>query len=138
MRRMLLDTSAYSNLMRGNKKIAELLNEADEVFFSPIVLGEILSGFKRGSKEKENKSVLKDFLSITNVRVLNIDESTAERYSIIIDYLKKNGTPIPTNDIWIAASAMQNGLCLLTTDRHFAILPQILSEIVTALEREEP
>jgi len=135
MRRMLLDTSAYSNLMRGNQKIAELLNEADEVFFCPIVLGELLSGFKRGSKEQENKSVLKDFLSITNVRVLNIDESTAERYSMIIDYLKKNGTPIPTNDIWIAASAMQKGLCLLTTDRHFALLPQILSEIVTALER---
>jgi predicted nucleic acid-binding protein len=135
MKRILLDTSAYSNLMRGNKIITELLDEADEVFLCAIVVGELLAGFKRGSKERDNKSVLKDFLSVTNVGVLNIDESTAERYSIILDYLKKCGTPIPTNDIWIAASAMQNGLVLLTTDQHFSLLPHILSEIVTALER---
>lgn len=135
MKRILLDTSAYSNLMRGNKKIAELLDEADEVFLCAIVVGELLAGFKRGSREQDNKSVLKDFLSVTNVGVLYIDDSTAERYSIILDYLKKSGTPIPTNDIWIAASAMQNGLVLLTTDQHFSLLPHVVSEIVTALEK---
>jgi predicted nucleic acid-binding protein len=116
--------------MRGNKSIAELLDGADEVFLCAIVVGELLAGFRRGVKNQENKSVLKDFLSVTNVGVLSIDDSTAERYSIILDYLKKHGTPIPTNDIWIAASAMQNGLILVTSDNHFSTLPQIVSEII--------
>ncbi|HIJ96391.1 MAG TPA: type II toxin-antitoxin system VapC family toxin [Desulfuromonadales bacterium] len=129
MKRILLDTSAYSNLMRGASGIVELLDDADEVFLCAIVLGELLAGFKRGSREQDNKLILRDFLSISNVVVLNIDDSTAERYSIILDYLKKYGTPIPSNDVWIAACAMQNGLVLLTTDQHFSLLPQIVSEI---------
>lgn len=131
MKRLLLDTSAYSNLMRGNRRVADLLDEADEVFFSAIVIGELLTGFKRGGKEQDNKSVLKDFLSITNVSLLCIDDTTAERYSIILDYLKKAGNPIPANDVWIAASAMQHGLTLLTSDQHFLLLPQIVSEFIT-------
>jgi predicted nucleic acid-binding protein len=130
MKRVLLDTSAYSTLMRGNKTITELLDEADEVYLCAIVVGELLAGFKRGSKEQENKSILKDFLSVPIVGILSIDEVTSERYSIILDYLKKNGTPIPTNDIWIAASAMQNGLVVLTADQHFSLLPHIVSKIV--------
>lgn len=131
MKRVLLDTSAYSNLMRGNKKIAELLDEADEVFLCAIVIGELFAGFKRGSKEEDNKSVLKEFLAVTNVGVLDIGDSTAERYAIILEFLKKGGTPIPTNDIWIAASAMQHGLVLLTSDQHFSLLPHIVSKIFT-------
>jgi predicted nucleic acid-binding protein len=131
MKRVLLDTSAYSNLMRGNKIISELLDEANEVFLCAIVFGELLAGFKRGSKEKDNKAVLSDFLSVTNVGFLYVDDSTAERYAIILDYLKKGGTPIPTNDIWIAAIAMQHGLVLLTSDQHFSSLPHIVSEVVT-------
>jgi len=111
-------------------KIAELLDDADEVFLCAIVVGELLAGFKRGSRELENKAILKDFLSIGNVGTLSIDDSTAERYSIILDYLKKCGTPLPTNDIWIAASAMQNGLVVLTTDTHFSLLPHVVSEFV--------
>jgi len=130
MKRILFDTSAYSIMMRGSKKIVGLLDNADEVFLCAIVVGELLAGFKRGSREQENIAILKDFLSISNVGILNIDDSTAERYSIILDYLKKCGTPIPTNDIWIAASAMQNGLVLLTADRHFSLLPHVLSEFV--------
>ena len=133
MKRILFDTSAYSNLMRGSKKIVELLDNADEVFLCAIVLGELLAGFKRGSREQENKAILKDFLSISNVGILNIDDSTAERYSIILDYLKKCGTPIPTNDIWIAASAMQNGLVLLTADQHFLLLPHVVTEFVALI-----
>ncbi len=130
MKRILFDTSAYSHLMRGSKKIVELLDNADEVFLCAIVVGELLAGFKRGSREQENKSILKDFLSISNVGILTIDDSTAERYSIILDYLKKCGTPLPTNDIWIAASAMQNGLVLLTADQHFSLLPHVVTEFV--------
>ena len=130
MKRILLDTSAYSHLIRGNKEIVSLLDEADEVLVSAIVVGELRAGFKNGTKEQQNISVLKDFLSVINVGILYIDDETAERYAIIFDYLKKSGTPIPTNDIWIAASAMQHGLVVITSDKHFAILPQIVTEIV--------
>jgi predicted nucleic acid-binding protein len=132
MKRILMDTSAYSNLMRGNKQITEILDDADEVFLSSIVIGELLAGFKRGGKEHNNKSILKDFLSVTNVALLSIDDSTAERYAVILNYLKKCGSPIPTNDIWIAASAMQHGLVLITSDLHFSKIPQIVAEIVSA------
>ena len=130
MKRILLDTSAYSHLMRGNRDIAALLDQADEVLLSAIVVGELRAGFKSGSKEHQNKAVLQDFLSVINVGVLSIDGDTAERYSVIFDYLKKGGNPIPINDIWIAASAMQHGLVLVTSDQHFSVLPQIVSEIV--------
>lgn len=130
MKRIFLDTSAYSHLMRGNRDIAKLLDEADEVLLSAIVVGELLAGFKCGSKEQQNKTILKDFLSVINVGILCLDEETAERYSVIFAYLKKCGTPIPTNDIWIAAGAMQHGLVLITSDQHFSILPQIVSEII--------
>ena len=130
MKRILLDTSAFSHLMRGNKDIAKLLDEADEVFLSAIVIGELLAGFKSGSKEQHNKSVLHDFLSVENVGVIYIDDETAERYALIHIFLKKSGTPIPTNDIWIAASAMQHGLVLITSDQHFSVLPQIVTEIM--------
>lgn len=130
MKRILLDTSAYSHLMRGNKDIAKLLDEADEVFLSAIVIGELLAGFKSGSKDQHNKSVLHDFLSVESVGILYIDDETAERYSVIHAYLKKSGTPIPTNDVWIAASAMQHGLVLITSDQHFSVLPQIVSEVM--------
>ena len=94
-----------------------------------IVVGELFAGFKNGSKEQQNKAVLKDFLSSTNVGLLSLDDATAERYAVILDYLKKNGTPIPINDIWIAACAMQYGLVLVTSDQHFSNLPQIVSTI---------
>ena len=129
MKRLLLDTSAYSHLMRGSTEIALLLDEADEVLLCPIVVGELLAGFKNGSKEQQNKSVLKDFLSLTNVGLLSLDDTTAGRYAVIFDYLKKNGTPIPINDIWIAACAMQYGLVLVTSDQHFSNLPQIVSNV---------
>ena len=131
MMRILLDTSAYSHLMCGNRNIATLLDQADEVLLSAIVVGELRAGFKNGSKERQNKAVLQDFLSVINVSVLSIDGDTAERYSVIFDYLKKAGNPIPINDIWIAASAMQHGLVLVTSDQHFSVLPQIVSEIVS-------
>jgi tRNA(fMet)-specific endonuclease VapC len=129
MKRLLLDTSAYSHLMRGRKEIALLLDEADEVLLCPIIVGELLAGFKNGSKEQQNKSVLKDFLSLPNVGVLSLDDATAERYAVIFDYLKKKGTSIPINDIWIAACAMQYGLVLVTSDQHFSTLPQIVSNV---------
>ncbi len=123
---IILDTSAYSAFFRGNPDIKLSLQQADEIFLNPIILGELLAGFAMGRTAKKNKALLQDFLSSPRVRVINIDEETSERYATIITYLSEKGTPIPTNDIWIAASAMQYGLKVLTTDSHYLKVPQVI------------
>lgn len=130
VKRVLLDTSAYSYLMRGNAAVADILESSDEVLLSAIVIGELLSGFKKGASEKSNKAVLKDFLSIPHVAALPLDDVTSERYAVILDYLRKQGTPIPTNDLWIAASAMQHGLTIISGDKHFTLIPHVVVETV--------
>ena len=126
--KVMLDTSAYSAFLRGNDEIKRALQEADEIYLNAVVLGELYSGFAQGSKEKKNREILKDFLSSPRIQIAGLDEETAERYAAIITYLRAKGTPIPTNDLWIAATAMQYGLKLLTTDNHYRAVPQIIVE----------
>jgi predicted nucleic acid-binding protein len=123
-----LDTSAFSVFLRGKEAVVRALQEADEITLTPVVLGELRAGFLMGKHRARNESVLKKFLASSRVRVRDIDEETAERYAVIFAYLRDQGTPIPTNDIWIAASAMQHGLKLITTDKHYLKLPQIIVE----------
>lgn len=124
----MVDTSAYLAFLRGHSEIKLALQQADEIFFCPVVLGELITGFLLGTSEKKNRSILKDFLSSPRVEIVEIDEETSERYAVIMSHLKKIGTPIPTNDLWIAASAMQHGLKVLTTDKHYLQVPQIIAE----------
>jgi predicted nucleic acid-binding protein len=126
--KVMLDTSAYSALLRGNGEVKRALQEADEIYLNAVVLGELYSGFAQGSREKKNRDILKDFLSSPRIQIAALDEETAERYAAIITYLRSKGTPIPTNDLWIAATAMQYGLKLLTTDGHYRSVPQIIVE----------
>ncbi len=126
--KVMLDTSAYSAFLRGNGEIKRALQEADEIYLNAIVLGELYSGFAQGSREKKNREILRDFLSSPRIQIAGLDEETAERYAAIITYLRSKGTPIPTNDLWIAATAMQYGLKLLTTDGHYRSVPQIIVE----------
>ena len=130
MRRVLLDTSAYSLLMRGHKDVAALLDAADEVFLPAVVIGELLAGFKKGNSEQRNREILDGFLAVPTVLTLPLDEETGERYAVILDFLRRQGSPIPTNDLWIAACAMQHGLVLITADRHFLKLPQVVTDFV--------
>ena len=130
MNRILLDTSAYSAFMRGNADAVSVLREADEIYLSAIVLGEMRAGFLGGTHRTKNEKELTRFLDSPRVQVLDIDEGTAERYAVIFTALRSAGTPIPANDLWIAASAMQYGLSVLTRDSHFAKVPQILVRIV--------
>ena len=130
MKRVALDTSAYSFLMKGNTRVAQLLNDADEVIVPAVVIGELLAGFKRGSAEQRNKDILNEFLAAPTVALCPLDDVTAELYAVILNYLRTQGTPIPTNDIWIASCAMQYGLTLITGDRHFMSLPQVLCEFI--------
>lgn len=130
MKRVLLDTSAYSLLMRGRKEIADLLDAADEVCMPAVVIGELLGGFKKGNAEQRNREILNRFLAVSRVAYLALDEETAERYAVILDFLRRQSTPIPTNDLWIAACAMQHGLVLISADQHFLRLPQVVTNLV--------
>jgi len=128
--RVLLDTSAYSALMNGQAMTAGVVREAEEIFLNAVVIGELLAGFARGQRRQRNERQLSEFLDETRVNVVDVDDDTAVRYAAIHSVLRAAGTPIPTNDMWIAASAMQHGLRLLTLDHHFEKIPQILSTIV--------
>jgi tRNA(fMet)-specific endonuclease VapC len=127
MNRILLDTSGYSALFRNHPGVKTALQECGDIILSPIVLGEIRSGFLGGSRLRANEMELAEFLSAERVSVLPIDEETAQRYAIILHGLRQAGTPINSNDLWIAASAMQYGLTVITTDKDFERIPQIIT-----------
>ncbi|NGZ11511.1 MAG: type II toxin-antitoxin system VapC family toxin [Nitrospira sp. LK70] len=126
MSRVLLDTSAYSAFMRGDIGVKEVIQTADAIYLNPVVLGELRVGFLRGRAQRRNEERLRQFLASSRVSILTVDDETAERYAVILNGLWASGTPIPTNDVWIAASAMQYGLTVVTTDAHFLKIPQIL------------
>lgn len=96
-----------------------------------MVLGELRAGFLKGTRLAENLAELEKFLDSPRVTVVPVDEETAVRYAILVDSLRRAGSPIPTNDVWIAAGAMQYGSILLTTDPHFGAVTQIVAEILT-------
>jgi tRNA(fMet)-specific endonuclease VapC len=128
--RILLDTSAYAAFKRGHPQIEHRIREAEQIHLSPIVLGELRAGFLKGVRQIDNLADLTRFLASPRVEVAALGEETAARYSIILDGLRRAGTPIPTNDVWIAASAMELGATLVTTDSHFQGIPQIVAEIL--------
>jgi len=128
---VILDTSAYSAFIRGNQSIRHSIGRSDEIVMTPVITGELLAGFEAGAQTEKNRDILQRFLSSPRVRIIAMDQDTSFRYAIIYNYLRSHGTPIPTNDLWIAASAMQYGLKILTTDRHFLLIPHVLKEVVT-------
>ncbi len=128
MTRILADTSAYSAFLRGHAGVGDALRAADEIRVTPIVLGELMAGHRSGTRRRANEDHLKFFLSSPRVGILPIDEDTAARYAAIVSSLRSAGLQIGTNDIWIAASAMQHGLTVVTTDADFLRIPQILVE----------
>lgn len=124
--RLLLDTSAYSAFLRGHQDIKRELQRADAIYLNPIALGELQAGFHKGKHRRRNEQILREFLTSPRVHSVPVDEGTAERYAVILNALWSAGTPIPTNDIWIAASAMQHGLRVLTTDAHYRKVAQVI------------
>ena len=127
-----MDTSAYIAFLEGHHEVKAQVQRADEIFLNPVILGEFLSGFVMGKKEKRNRALLQDFMRSPRVGLLEIDQETSERYAVILNHLRRKGTPIPTNDIWIAASAMQYGLIVVTTDRHYLDVPQVITKYIEA------
>ncbi len=128
--RLLLDTSAYSAFKRGHQAILAFVRQAELITLTPIILAELFTGFGRGNREARNRQELAQFLESPRVTILPLTEETAERYTLIHRDLYAKGTPIPTHDLWIAASAMEHGLRLLTTDAHFQAVTTVLAEYV--------
>jgi tRNA(fMet)-specific endonuclease VapC len=119
VKKIVLDTNCYSAFLAGDKKVLESLVDAEIVFMSVFVLGELYAGFKGGSKESANIGLLDRFLQKPGVRVLNATSKTAEIFGQLKATLKKTGTPLPINDVWIAAHAMETGSSIVTYDNHF-------------------
>ena len=117
--KILLDTSGYVGFKRGTEEVVDSITSAEAVLFSPVVLGELMFGFRNGNRFKENMVDLNNFLEHKVVEIIHIGKTTSDRYSRIAHHLKRQGTPIPSNDIWIAAQAMEHGAELITLDRHF-------------------
>jgi predicted nucleic acid-binding protein len=125
-----LDTSAYSNFRRGNEEVAALLDRAELVGVSTIAMGELRTGFALGSRRRRNEAELDAFLDNPVVEVLTVDAETSRHYAEIVAELRRAGTPVPTNDIWIAATAARNGTSVLTCDEHFERITRVGSIIV--------
>lgn len=117
--KVLLDTNAYVALRRGHAAVATLVRGAEKVLFSSIVAGELLHGFRNGARTQENIQELARFLDRPEVLFLPVGWDTADRFGRIATSLRKQGTPIPTNDVWIAAHGMETGADLISFDEHF-------------------
>ncbi len=123
--RLILDANRYTDLCRGEVEVVRTIEEAPEVFVPFVVIGELRAGFAVGTRSVENERVLSRFLSLPDVGVLHADDVTTHHYASVYRQLRRQGTPIPTNDMWVAALALQHDLVLYARDRHFDQLSQL-------------
>lgn len=125
-----LDTSAYSNFQRGNRELTSLLDRADLVGVPTVALGELRTGFLLGERRERNEAELDEFLGNPVVEILEVDVETSRHYAEMVVELRRAGTPLPTNDIWIAATAARSGTTVLTCDDHFESIARVGSIVV--------
>ncbi len=123
--RICVDTSAYSNLKRAVPSAVEAIARARSVAVPAIVLGELRAGFGIGTQASKNERELRSFLSDPVVSVQDVDDDAAAAYADVYGDLRRAGTPIPTNDLWIAALAARDGLTVVTFDRHFDLVRRV-------------
>lgn len=136
MSKILIDTNAYSAFMAGDERVLEVLAEADTTFLSVIVMGELHAGFRGGSRLQANKKDLAGFLKKPTVHVLDVGLETAEVFGQIKDSLKRAGSPVPINDVWLAAQAVETGAVIVSYDEHFKRVQGIRLWDVLAQESE--
>lgn len=136
MKQLLIDTNVYVAFKRNNHAVVDLMRQAESIAINTVVLGKLLAGFKGGIRETANRSELDQFLDSPRVELLVLDESSADFFALIFNNLKQIGKPVPTNDIWIAASAMQHGRSLATLDSHFSYIAGL--SLHPALKRIQP
>jgi tRNA(fMet)-specific endonuclease VapC len=121
--KLLLDTNIYSALARAEQDVVRRAELAEGIYLSVISLGELRAGFIGGSLREQNERMFREFLDRPTANLLLIDEQTTETYGHLVNVLRRQGTPIPMNDVWIAAQAMQHDLTLDTRDAHFRHVP---------------
>ena len=124
--RVALDTNRYVDLCKGVGETVALLEGAEAVVLPFVVIGELRAGFAHGRRQAENERVLRSFLFKDGVRALFADDQTTHHYASVFRQLRKQGTPIPTNDMWLAALVLQHNLALHARDKHFDRLPQLV------------
>ena len=130
---VLLDSNAYSRLMWGDDHTAAVVRGASDILMSAVVVGELLYGFRNGSRFDRNAADLRSFLDNTHASFVPVGPITGDRYARIAAGLRAKGNPIPTNDVWIAAYAMETGADLVSVDRHFEAVDGIIAEAGTGM-----
>jgi tRNA(fMet)-specific endonuclease VapC len=119
MNAFIIDTNVYSGFLCGEPGSVKALRSAHEIHLPLIVLAELLAGFAAGTRVQRNRHQLAQFMASPRVHLMKPDEKTAQLYADVYGDLRRRGTPIPTNDLWIAALARQHRLPLLSFDAHF-------------------
>jgi predicted nucleic acid-binding protein len=127
IRNIALDTNAYAAFKRGVPEAAEIIRHVPLIGISSVVLGELLAGFAAGTRGTENRRELEQFLGSDRVQLLAVDRATAEYYATVYQQLKRKGRPIPTNDIWLSATALQHSLAVFSYDNHFESVDDVIS-----------
>jgi tRNA(fMet)-specific endonuclease VapC len=132
--RLVVDTSAYSHFRAGHPEAIDCLARAAAIILPTIVLGELEAAFRLGSRERENRHALDELLVEPFVAVQPVNVEVSREYGEIFAALRRAGTPIPVNDIWIAACARSTGATLLTFDRDFERIPELRCRLLRPLE----
>ncbi len=128
--KILMDTSAYVGFKLNKPELVDIIINAESILISPIVLGELMFGFRNGIRFEENMDDLNKFINHEVVDQVQIGRITSDRYSRIAAQLKRHGSPIPTNDIWIAAQTMEHGAELISSDLHFEKVSGLVCTII--------
>lgn len=128
--RLLVDTNAYTALFAGHEGIADLISDSEAILLSAVVVSELLDGFLGGTREEENRRDLDQLRAKSRTVVVPITADTAEWFATVKQQLRRKGTPIPINDVWIAASALEHGATLVSLDRHFENVDGLLRRLV--------
>ena len=124
--RAMLDAGAYSKLMRGDSRVVDLVRAAEQIVIPTVVVGELIYGFRQGQHTEERTAQLRSFLDRPYVTFVPAGPVTADRYARIMESLRARGIQIPTNDVWIAAHAMETGADLVSDDSHFGHIDQVV------------
>jgi len=123
--KLMLDTNRYKDFCSSEASIISAIKKAEIVVFPFIVIAELKAGFACGTKAKKNEAVLSRFLNEKYVQTIYADKETVYHYAILYKQLREQGTPIPTNDLWIAALTIQHNMVLGSSDKHFKHIQQI-------------
>jgi len=126
VRRVLLDTNVLAGFFAGDPEIVEGIQRCRTLALNPVILGEMLAGFAAGNRADANRNLLSRFLANPRVKLLSIGPETAEHYAAVFAQLRRKGRPVPSNDLWIAASTLEHGLALFTRDSHFRQIDGLL------------